>query len=90
VELHWSEVPDRLDDRTIRRIQRSLADAQFTSLRQQVYVVTTTIRKDMAIDIPDVELSNLFGHLPARILQSLHPFEKTAFKVSRGISARIT
>jgi hypothetical protein len=35
-EIHWSEVPDRLDERTIRRNQRSLADTQFTILRQQV------------------------------------------------------
>jgi hypothetical protein len=58
-----TEVLDHPNDRAIRRIQRSLADTPFTSLREQVYVVATTIRKDMAIDITDVETSNLFGHL---------------------------
>jgi hypothetical protein len=70
-ELHWPEVPDRPDEQTLPRIQRSLADAQFTGLRQQVYVVATAIRKDIVIDIPDVELSNLRDlSRNARILQS--------------------
>jgi hypothetical protein len=62
-ELHWSEVTTRLDERTIRRIHRSLTEITLESLREQVDRMAAPIREDMRTDITDVELSRLFGHL---------------------------
>ena len=61
-DLHWTELSERLDERTLRRILRFCANKEFESLRHEVYVMATTIRTEFAIDVTDVELSCLFGH----------------------------
>jgi hypothetical protein len=61
-QLHWSELPDRFPDRTVRRISRHFADVQFESLRQEVWFLATTLRQELDIDVTDAELSRLFGH----------------------------
>jgi hypothetical protein len=85
-EIHWYEVPGRFDDRTIRRIERFLAETEFTSLREKVYVTATVIREDMDLALTEVEFSCLFGRLGgwsqsmiSRYLRQLH-CEKPAKK----------
>ena len=61
-QLQWAELPNRFNERSIRRILRELADVEFESLRQEVSDLASFLRADMSIPITDAELSRLFGH----------------------------
>jgi hypothetical protein len=64
-ELHWMELLNRFNDRTVRRICRNLIDIEFDNLGHEVSALATVIRRDMLMGITDAELSWLFGYSSA-------------------------
>jgi hypothetical protein len=46
-ELHWMELPNRFNERTVRRICRDLNDIEFENLRYEVSVLATATRRNV-------------------------------------------
>jgi hypothetical protein len=61
--LHWQDLADQFEERTLPRIHRLISEMQFDNLRRQVYVIATSLRNELQSPITETELGVLFGHM---------------------------
>jgi hypothetical protein len=59
--LQWTQLAPTFDPRTVRHLNRIMGNFHITALREQVYLISEILERELKVSITAAELSTVFG-----------------------------